>query len=312
MFCRLWLLLIGVIFVSTSSPLGQAGENSNNRKLIRLEGGRCISIREYGNPSGKPVLYFHGILSSSVEPAYIADEIRQSGLRFIAIDRPGIGGSTYYADRTITDWVKDIEKITHHLGLDKFGIIAVSCGAPYGCVCALKIPHRISHLAIVSGYGPFDVEGIQPGKMDQQIRLISRRPKIGEVLLEMKRRQIHRNPKKVVKWVTSQSIDADRDMIFESEEIYQVLVDNLKETMIQGPDGTITEIDLLRNEWGFELNQIKGVPVSIWIGSADPITNVSMATHFHQQIRGSILVKAPNQGHATMLKEYSPQILRQF
>jgi pimeloyl-ACP methyl ester carboxylesterase len=57
---------------------------------IRLEDGRTLAYSEHGNPSGQPVLFFHGLPSSRLMHP---DEVvtRSLGARLITIDRPGFG-----------------------------------------------------------------------------------------------------------------------------------------------------------------------------------------------------------------------------
>ena len=60
-----------------------------NVEKMRLKDGRTLAWGEYGDPRGRPVLYFHGAGSSMVEGACFQREAQEHGLRLIATSRPG-------------------------------------------------------------------------------------------------------------------------------------------------------------------------------------------------------------------------------
>ena len=63
--------------------------------LIAMRTGRKLEVREYGDEAGHPVFFFHGLIGSHHQASYIADHARQKGLRLIAPNRPGVGGSEF-------------------------------------------------------------------------------------------------------------------------------------------------------------------------------------------------------------------------
>jgi pimeloyl-ACP methyl ester carboxylesterase len=121
---------------------------------FRLPDGRTLTYAEYGLPDGKPVFYFHGQAGSRLEPAMLdASDFEKAGIRLIACDRPGMGGSDFQPGRGFSHWPEDIIALADSLGLGKFGIFGVSGGAGYASVCARLIPDRLSAAVIVSGAG---------------------------------------------------------------------------------------------------------------------------------------------------------------
>jgi pimeloyl-ACP methyl ester carboxylesterase len=119
---------------------------------ITLRDGRTLAYAELGDPSGHPVLYFHGSPSSRLEPLMIGDEtLRSHRLRVVAPDRPGMGGSDFVRGRRMTDWPADAAALADGLGLDRFSILGNSGGGPYVAACASRIPERLLSAVIVSG-----------------------------------------------------------------------------------------------------------------------------------------------------------------
>ncbi len=86
---------------------------------IKLKDGRILGYAEYGDPQGKPVLYFHGTPSSRFEDSRPSvDEIAtRLGVRIILPERPGIGLSNFKSSRTILDLLDDVIELADGLNL---------------------------------------------------------------------------------------------------------------------------------------------------------------------------------------------------
>src|SRR3954471_17322215 len=94
---------------------------------ITLPGGRRLGYAKYGDPDAMPVLYCHGFPSCRLEPSMLP----VSGIRLIALDRPGYGLSEPLPGRTLRDWPRDVAAAADALGLHRFAVVGVSGGAPY-------------------------------------------------------------------------------------------------------------------------------------------------------------------------------------
>jgi pimeloyl-ACP methyl ester carboxylesterase len=122
--------------------------------FFRLPDGRTLTYAEYGAPDGKPVFYFHGLPGSRLDPVMLEVEgLEKAGIRLIACDRPGIGGSDFQPGRGFSDWPADMVAFADWLGLGKFAVWGISGGGGYVSACARFIPDRLSAAVIVSGVG---------------------------------------------------------------------------------------------------------------------------------------------------------------
>ncbi len=45
--------------------------------LVITRSGRKVEVREYGNPTGHPVFFFHGLIGSHYQASYIGDQARE-------------------------------------------------------------------------------------------------------------------------------------------------------------------------------------------------------------------------------------------
>jgi len=72
--------------------------------LVTTKDGRRIAYLEVGDPDGPLVLHNHGGPSSRLEAGLFADAARRHGVRFVGLDRSGIGRSSPQRDRTSAEW----------------------------------------------------------------------------------------------------------------------------------------------------------------------------------------------------------------
>lgn len=281
---------------------------------VKLPNGRCLAYTEYGDPAGPLVIYFHGTPGSRLEAGLIADEVAASGVRLVAVDRPGVGRSTYQSGRRILDWPCDVERLAAALGYAEapFGILAVSGGAPYAAACARDLPHRLTHVTIVSGHAPPCAPCVCPGNQDQLIALVAKRPRLSNVVFGFLAKRLRKRPDKIVQRMTAGWSADDRRLVLCDPRLKRMLIANLKEATRCGPQGAVTDIRLLGSCWGFRLCEVQGVGVSIWQGGCDRISTPSMGRYFHEQIAGSEFTLDPDAGHVTVLKRHALEILTRY
>lgn len=90
------------------------------------------AVPKWGDPGGRPLLYFHG-WPGSREGRLGGEAAKAKGVRMIALDRPGMGLSDYQLRRSLVDWPDDVIQVTAALGLDRFAMLGISTGTPYAC-----------------------------------------------------------------------------------------------------------------------------------------------------------------------------------
>ena len=131
-------------------------EDQSHEGTVQLADGRPLGHREYGEPAGAPVVYLHGMPGSRLEPVPLEAELRRSGVRLVALERPGYGLSTPRGKSGLLDWPADVAAAADQLGIGRFAVLGVSTGGKYAAACAYALPERVGRAAIVSGIGPPD------------------------------------------------------------------------------------------------------------------------------------------------------------
>jgi len=110
---------------------------------IALADGRKVQLEEYGDPSGAPALWFHGGFSSRLEASCLDAPAREVGLRVLAPDRPGVGGSDLLPDRTVTGYADDVRELLDALELERVAVGGLSNGGMYAMAVASALPGRV-------------------------------------------------------------------------------------------------------------------------------------------------------------------------
>lgn len=128
-------------------------EGHARREELRLSPAPCVYAR-YGDPHGYPVLYLHGFPGSHREGALVDRSAREHGVSLYALDRPGYGDSPPRPDLTLARWPVYQEQIAQALGFARYGVIALSGGAPYAYAAAYAAHPRLAFTLILAGQPP--------------------------------------------------------------------------------------------------------------------------------------------------------------
>jgi pimeloyl-ACP methyl ester carboxylesterase len=76
--------------------------------------------------------------------------VAEAGLRVICLDRPGYGGSSPQAYRTLWGWAADVEQLADHLGIGQFAVLGWSHGCAHSLAIARFLDDRVTHGVLVS------------------------------------------------------------------------------------------------------------------------------------------------------------------
>jgi hypothetical protein len=97
---------------------------------LTLPDARRLAWAEYGDAASSPLLYLHGTRSCSAEPAAFG-VARRRGMRVIAPERPGMGGSGFQPGRRLVDWPTDLTALADHLGVERFSVLGYPAASPF-------------------------------------------------------------------------------------------------------------------------------------------------------------------------------------
>lgn len=277
---------------------------------ITLPDGRMMAYAEYGDPNGYPLIWCHGNPGSRRDADLLEPTLLQAAhVRAIVPDRPGIGLSTWRANRKINEWPTDLAALTAALKIERFALMSLSAGAPYALACARAMPHRITRAGIVSGVGPLDV--LTDAERRQQgpaYFVMARRSYwLVRIVTWLMQRGLHQ-PDKLMTQVLATLPSADQTVINEPRT-RQSFLNMLHEAFRQGGRGLAWDATLIARPWGFSPREIK-LPVYLWHGDADRNAPLAMGGYLAEQIPNSYLYILPGEGHFSVALRQITTILR--
>jgi pimeloyl-ACP methyl ester carboxylesterase len=282
-----------------------------HEQFVSLRDGRKLAYAQFGNPDGRPVLYFHGHPGSRLDlDMFDQTVLDQSGLRLLSLDRPGIGLSDFKPGRKLLDWPADVREFADALGLDRFSVMGMSGGGPYVAACAYALPERIKAAVIISGLGRFDLPGAtaKMGSGLQYFKMARRFPLLARFQMQMMAYGVKSGPNKMLAQMQSGMPPADRQE-FQRPEVAKTFLATLAESLRQGPAKMVWEGGFYLRPWGFPLEEIR-LPVYLWHGEADRNAPIAMGRHTAAAIPGCQAVFIPGEGHFSLAIHHMPEILK--
>jgi len=270
---------------------------------ISLSDGRRLAYTEFGAPAGLPVFYFHGAPSSRLEPLLIGDDaLKQSGFRFIAPDRPGIGGSDPKPGRRIFDWPADVLALADALGLKRFGVLGNSGGGPYAVACAAMIPSRIAAAVVISGGWRMDWPEARdhlPFVNRLVMTLARRAPFLLGLLFKMMGSVAQGDRDKELQQMKGRMPAPDYEA-FAVPGRLEAFGAAMRETMRQGTCGAVWEMGLYVRDFGFDPAAVR-IPVTWLHGEADANAPIQLARRAAASIPTARLAAYPGEAHLSTL-----------
>ena len=277
---------------------------------VKLSDGRSLSFARFGDPSGKPVFYFHGFPGSRLEPRSNHDAFLKAGIQLLALDRPGIGHSTRKNKRKLLDWPDDVVEVAKILKLEKFSILGVSGGGPYALACARAIPGYLNKVTVACGLGPIDAPNATSGMMLSN-RVLFRYGKFFPPVLHLSTflmvRQLSSKPAKGLKKFVEGLPEPDR-LVLSKTDAQDFVAASAVEGVRQGSAPLLEEIGIYSRSWGFKLEDLN-VPVSLFQGEVDIDVPASMARHQASLIPDCEINLYPDDGHFSLLVNHIDEII---
>lgn len=237
------------------------------RREKTLPDGRRLSFAEYGDPGGEPVLAFHGTPGSRLFGAQLHDAGREAGVRVVAPDRPGFGGSAFRPAR-IADWPDDAAALADHLDLDEFGVLGFSGGGPFALATAADLDGRVAGVAVVGGVAPPAAPHRGLGVGGRLFRALPRYlPWTLAPLFWLSLRVARRNgPPQVLGQLTDEPVGDVA--VAEGTTVAEAVYGEFLTALDGGTVGTVRESELFTGPWAFDPADV-ATRVDLWHGEAD-------------------------------------------
>jgi pimeloyl-ACP methyl ester carboxylesterase len=134
--------------------------NANNSPTLTADvGGTRFTYREFGPPSGVPVVFLHHFTATidDWDPRVIDGIAAQR--RVITFDNRGVGGSQGHTPTTVSEMADDAIAFIRTLGLDRVDLVGFSLGGFVAQSMVIKEPALVRRI-VLAGTGPAGGEGV--------------------------------------------------------------------------------------------------------------------------------------------------------
>jgi pimeloyl-ACP methyl ester carboxylesterase len=280
------------------------GERRSRRAT--LPGGRRIGYADWGDPDGRPLLFFHGTPASRLSVEWAEISAAERGVRLLSLDRPGHGLSDPAPGRSLLDWARDVDAFADALGLDRFAVAGWSGGGPYVLACAYALSDRLAGAAVLSGCGPLDtgVARRSSSMFDRTLLALSlRAPHAAQWLLRPAVCAARRVPRLATKSAAQDFSPTDLEVFRRLNPDPRRAMEFFVEAFRGGTAGVVEDYRVLASPWGFEPEQIDH-PVRFWHGDDDRIVVIAEARAVAQRMPNATFTAVPGEGHMMLMAHF--------
>lgn len=272
-------------------------------RTLNTADGRTLSFLDAGPPGGALVIVHHGTPGAGRFARPELESAERLGLRLVAYDRPGYGGSTPHPGRSVADAAGDVAAILDELGAERFATYGVSGGGPHALACAALLAERCAAAVSVAGIGPADapdldlLEGMGEGNVEEFGVARQGREPLTEFCTTAAGQFLAAGPKGLAEGLRPHLSDVDARAL--NGEIAEFLYGLMATGLAAGVDGWVDDDLAFLAPWRFDLGAIR-TPLLVCQGKHDLMVPPRHADWLAENIPGAELRILPDEGHITL------------
>ena len=265
--------------------------------------GRTLAVLEAGDESGRAVVAVHGTPGSGLPWRGLVEDAERRGIRLLAYDRPGYGGSDPDPGRTVADAAGDVAAIADALGIDRFAVEGGSGGGPHTLACAALLPDRVVAAASLAGVAPYPADGLDwldgmgQANLDEFAAALAGRETLEPFLRAQADTMLAASPEAIADALRSLLSPPDAAVL--TGEYAEYLAEATRRAIGDRLDGWIDDDFVFMNPWGFELDEIR-VPVQLLHGAQDRFVPIAHGEWLAERIPGVEAHLSAEDGHLTI------------
>jgi pimeloyl-ACP methyl ester carboxylesterase len=280
-----------------------------------LSDGRMLGFAIYGPENGQPVLYFHGTPSSRLEPCItgiygqpIEPLLQEQQLQLIAIDRPGMGLSTFHPERTLQSVAVDVMELMAGLHLPACAVLCWSGGGPYALALAHFFPQQVKAVYIITGFSRSFGEPDVYAKMGWNKLYFTSAQKTPLMLQGTLSLLQHTTIKTPISQSLYELSNPDYALLKNVDAFNAFLDLTVKEAVHSSADGAVQEAALYFKPFPFALETLQ-TPVHFWWGTDDTVVTYVHAKHLETALPHVTPHYKAGEGHVSIYVHCIKEIL---
>lgn len=238
-------------------------------------------------------MYLHGTPGSRVLSSERSQQFNGAGLRVIAPDRAGYGGSDPCNGRSVASNAEDVLTVVDACDVERFLIVGGSGGGPHALAVAAAAPERVQAVGVLVGAAPLtDDERRQMVGFNQQVfDLLEERAGLRR-LLEAGRATLLRDG---LTGLVADASDADREQwASHADDMARAIQTALE----PGIEGWLDDYQALWGRpWDFEPESVSA-PVTWLHGADDALVPISAARRLAARLPDCEMTEMADGGHA--------------
>ncbi|NHN42591.1 alpha/beta hydrolase [Halorubellus sp. JP-L1] len=242
--------------------------------------GRTVTYASFGDPDGVPVVGFHGLPGSRAFGAFLDAPARERGVRVLVPDRPGVGGSEPWPERSVADSADLFSGFLDALDVDAAGVLGFSAGGPHALACTALVPERVRGTALLAGLAPPDAD-VPEATMARVMHGLARRTSVGLSLAARVQTALlsRADPDGLLELFTDAPVA--HDVVVDDATVPEVLATEAAIALEGGHRALAAEYHALATDWGFDPYTV-GPTVQVLHGRDDDNVPVEAARYYER------------------------------
>jgi len=282
--------------VSHGSPIPEHIEHR-----IEVSSERIMAAAEWGDPNGLPWFDIHGTPGGRIRWWQDPTIYGRYGLRRLTIDRPGYGGSTRLAGRSVADIVPDIERIADALGVERFVVSGGSGGGPHALACAALLADRVIRCHAAVSVAPYDAEdldwlaGMTEGNVIEFEAALQGEDASRPLCSKLRQITLERLEAGRLDWMGDDYTVSEADQA-QLARHYDRIRAQMEDALAPGVDGWVDDAIAFTRPWGFAVEDIRA-PVLLTYGRTDNLVPGAHGDWLAAHIPGAVAWVDEEAGH---------------
>lgn len=273
---------------------------------IELSDGRRLDFRVSGPEAGPVLVFHHGTPGSGRGYRTVEVSSHERGLRVVWMSRPGYGGSSRHARRSVVDIVSDTAELLEALDMESCLVGGGSSGGPHALACAARLGAARAAL-VVASHAPFNAAGLDylagmgKGNLAVYGAALKGEKTLREYLVAEWEQLRGVTVEEFIEAWSSLLPEVDRAVL--TDEFGEDVIADLGEALRTGVDGWLDDLLAFVKPWGFDLDEIT-TPIMIWHGSEDRLNPISHGRWLGGHVPGATPHLLEGQGHLSTWQSF--------